>query len=422
MALKLINVKRVEREPYQRFVREINFLRDHPTVEGLLPLVDAYLPDEPTRQDQPWLAMPIAIPIGSALKDRTLDDVVAAVAAIADTLQRLQTDHNIAHRDIKPGNLYELDGSWLIGDFGLVAFPDLPGLTASGRPLGPIHYTAYEMILEPSTADPHPADVYSLGKTLWVLSTGQRFPPEGHQPIGIPSLEINNFRPHPHANKLDQEIDLMTRLDPSERPTKSQIANDLQIWKSLTAKSLAIDISTARAKLHRKLAPAISQQHLQEEREELAHQAVRKLQELTSPLNHALTDLSDNTIIDSSTDDLTRHILMTHGTFGAPTISFRWQRCTLVAPLDTPIPMTLRMGRCLELYEDGSLVLHLMVDVGPDGVLGNNFNWRLEDVSAPVGTIEAEKMLENGISVLAEALQRGIDVLIDQLPDLNREN
>ena len=366
--------------------------------------------------------MPIAIPISRALKDRTLDDVVAAVADIADTLRRLQADHDIAHRDIKPGNLYELDGSWLIGDFGLVAFPDLPGLTASGRPLGPIHYTAYEMILNPSAADPHPADVYSLGKTLWVLSTGQRFPPDGHQPMGIPSLEINTFRPHPHANKLDQEIDLMTKLDPNERPTKGQIANDLHIWKSLSTESLAIDISTARAKLHRKLAPAISQKRLREEREELAYKAVRKIQELTSPLNDALANLSDNTIIDSSTDDLTRNILMTHSTFGAPTVSFRWQRCTLVAPLDTPIPTTLRMGRCLELYEDGSLVLHLMVDVGPDGVIGNNYNWQHRNVSAPVGTIEAEQMIESGISELTEALQEGIEELIEHLPDLNSQN
>lgn len=25
-----------------------------------------------------------------------------------------------AHRDIKPGNLFELDGQWVVGDFGLV--------------------------------------------------------------------------------------------------------------------------------------------------------------------------------------------------------------------------------------------------------------------------------------------------------------
>jgi len=162
VALKVINVTKVEREPYQRFVREIGFLRKHQSVDGVLPLIDAYLPETPTKKDRPWLAMPIAVPIAEALRDQALDRVVEALATVADTLWRLQRDLGIAHRDIKPGNLYELDGAWLIGDFGLIALPDTTGLTAEGKPLGPAHYAPYEMIRDPSTADPHLADVYSL--------------------------------------------------------------------------------------------------------------------------------------------------------------------------------------------------------------------------------------------------------------------
>jgi hypothetical protein len=90
VVLKLINAKKVEKEPYQRFVREIGFLRDHQAITGLLPLLDAYLPDNPTKDDQPWLAMPIAMPIAQALTGKPLAEVVAAVAAFADTLSRLQ--------------------------------------------------------------------------------------------------------------------------------------------------------------------------------------------------------------------------------------------------------------------------------------------------------------------------------------------
>jgi serine/threonine protein kinase len=117
VALKVINVKKVEREPYQRFLREIGFLREHQAVTGLLPLLDAHLPETPSKHDQPWLAMPIVKPIASALAGVPLASVVAAMATIADTLYRSQRDFGIAHRDIKPGNLYELDGAWLIGDF-----------------------------------------------------------------------------------------------------------------------------------------------------------------------------------------------------------------------------------------------------------------------------------------------------------------
>jgi serine/threonine protein kinase len=140
---------------------------------------------------------------------------------------------NIAHRDIKPGNLYELNGSWLIGDFGLVALPDAEPLTVEGRQVGPAHYTAYEMILNPTTADPHPADVYSLGKTLWVLATDQKWPPEGHQPSGSRGFDIGDFRPHARAGALDREVDLMTQLHPERRPTKDPFESRCRYETSL---------------------------------------------------------------------------------------------------------------------------------------------------------------------------------------------
>jgi hypothetical protein len=164
VALKVLNVTKIEHESYRRFVREISFLRRQQGTPGLLPLLDSHLPDRPSKSDRPWLAMPIATPIAESLAGRTLPDVVEAVATIAGTLARMQADFDIAHRDIKPGNLYELDGAWLIGDFGLIALPNAETLTHDGRQVGPAHYTAYEMILSPKAARPHPADVYSLGK------------------------------------------------------------------------------------------------------------------------------------------------------------------------------------------------------------------------------------------------------------------
>jgi hypothetical protein len=87
--------------------------------------------------------MPVATPIAESLAARPLPAVVAAVAAIAATLTRLQDEFDIAHRNIKPGNLYELDGEWLIGDFGLIAVPGAESLTTDGRQVGPANYTAW---------------------------------------------------------------------------------------------------------------------------------------------------------------------------------------------------------------------------------------------------------------------------------------
>jgi serine/threonine protein kinase len=415
VALKLINTTKVEKEPYQRFVREIGFLREHEAVRGVLPLLDAHLPAQPTKADPPWLAMPIAVPIATALEGKGLDDVVAAMAAIADALARLHRDSNIAHRDIKPGNLYELDGAWLIGDFGLVALPEADTLTAEGRQVGPAHYTAYEMILDPTTADPHSADVYSLGKTLWVLATGQAWPPEGHQPVGQRGFEIGDFRPHPRADALDQEVDLMTRLHPDERPSKEQVTRDLGTWHELSSEPVAFDVSDARSRVRTKLEKAISEQDTQEQRKDLTHAAIRRLQVLTAPLNEGLKSLHPRTKVDSQSDEMTRNILKTH--FGKEVV-FRWFRTTIVAPFDDwPGSTALRMARSVELFDDGLIQLRLMVNVGPQGVMGTDFDWTSGETSAPLGSVEAEKMLEDGIRELTEALKRGVEVFVEKLPD-----
>ena len=419
VALKVINTKKVEKEPYQRFVREIRFLQEHQSVPGLLPLLDAHLPSQPSSSDQPWLAMPIAAPISEALACRALGDVVDAMAAIANTLACLQQEFNIAHRDIKPGNLYELNDSWLIGDFGLIALPDADTLTVDGRQVGPAHYTAYEMILNPATADPHPADVYSLGKTLWVLATGLGFPPEGHQPVGTRRFEIGDFRPHPNSNSLDQEVDLMTRLHPEERPAKQQVALDLKSWSEMSRGPIIFDVSEARTRLREKLESAIAQQDAIEHNKELALATVRRLQQMTAPLNEGLKSLYPRTEVDSMTDDLTRNLLRTRPNYRQPAVVFLWQRCTIISPFERTGSIVLKMGRSLELLSDGRLLLRTMVNVAPGRTMGSHYHWQSEDRYAPAGSVEAEKMLDEVVSELAEVLKRGVDVFVEHLPPSN---
>src|SRR5437763_68341 len=67
VALKVLRQRRVESEPYQRFRDEIAVLRTLNNPPGILPLVDAHLPERPSRVDRAWLAMPIATPIRNFL-------------------------------------------------------------------------------------------------------------------------------------------------------------------------------------------------------------------------------------------------------------------------------------------------------------------------------------------------------------------
>ena len=91
---------------------------------------------------------------------------MASVAEIANTLADLHERLQLHHRDIKPSNLYLLDGRPAISDFGLADLPAADELTMTGRPLGPRFFLADEMIVDSKGADPAPADVFSLAKTL----------------------------------------------------------------------------------------------------------------------------------------------------------------------------------------------------------------------------------------------------------------
>jgi serine/threonine protein kinase len=122
VALKVLKVQEARREPYRRFAREVEFQQGLTIDDGVLPLIRANVPDEPTPEDQAWLAMPIAIPIRDALAGEPLGTVVDAVGTIANNLAKLAAERGVAHRDIKQNNLYFYDEDYL-KVFSLIAAP-----------------------------------------------------------------------------------------------------------------------------------------------------------------------------------------------------------------------------------------------------------------------------------------------------------
>jgi hypothetical protein len=218
-------------QAYVRFRSEVHFHRSHGFRPGVLPLLDASLPDLPSHDHPAWLAMPVAANVeeGLAAGDGSLDRVVEAVTAIADTLAQLHA-LQISHRDIKPANLFWHEGAWLIGDFGLVDYPQKTAITKPGNKLGPMYFLAPEMITRANKADGRAADVYSLAKTLWVLATGQTYPPKGEQRMGVRTMGIADWVSDERAPLLDRLIDRATRENSDERPSMHQFASELQQW------------------------------------------------------------------------------------------------------------------------------------------------------------------------------------------------
>lgn len=416
VALKVIRAKKADAEPYQRFVREIETLRSLKDLTGILPVVDSYLPERPSKTDQPWLAMPIATTLDVALRDEALEVIVEAVGTVAATLARLHGD-GIAHRDVKPANLYRLHDQWLIGDFGLVKTPEPSDLTLPDGKLGPAHFTAYEVIANPRTADPMPADVNALAKTLYVLARNERFPPGGHQPAGTRRFEIADVRPHPNARLLDALIDRATLIHFENRPTMAQVAHDLRGWLALTQQENVIDISDSRAKFRAKVEAALAEEDVAEQRKELAYLAVRRLAELVEPLNRALVDLHPRASIEVTVDQAMGNLTKTRAVFGSPEIVFRQQRQSHIALDQGYQDFSLRFARGLELTTEGDLILHMAMLVGPTRTMGGiRFQWVPDQWSAPVGTVEAENMLRSATYEAGTQLRDAITAFVDAAP------
>ena len=219
---------------YERFKDEVRFQKSLSFHVGVLPLLDNYLPDSPSRADRPWLVTPVAQPVKEYIEngENKLRTAIEVICGVASTLVDIHAQES-SHRDIKPENLFMLSERPVIGDFGLVTYLGKSSITTSGERLGPIHYVAPELIGnvdEPT--DSRPGDVYALAKTLWVLSTGQRYPVPGNIVSTEKSCRLSAFVNHDRAILLDRLIDAATLIDPDARPTCSDFLKELKSWLS----------------------------------------------------------------------------------------------------------------------------------------------------------------------------------------------
>jgi hypothetical protein len=413
VALKVLKSRKPTTEPYCRFVREIEFLRSLEDFDGVLPVLDAYLPDGSGGADRPWLAMPVARGLAAITKGEPLETVVDAVLAVAGTLANLAEQFQVGHRDVKPRNLYELEGRWLVGDFGLIDVPALDELTRSDRPIGPVNFMAYEMINDPAGADSKPADVYSLGKTLWSLATEVSTPPLGHQPAGSSGFRIYDLRPHAGASELDGLIDRMTSLDPASRPSMREVQSELETWRSPRPERPAIDVAALGARFRSTRSGELAAREQREQQKQQALEAVRQLQQQSKPLNDALRQIDDRAEIDAMGVQLIENILGARHSHHGRTTEFKWVRCSSILSGQNHWPHVLRMGRCVELLDDGTLLARWMLFVGPERSAGSDFN-QTKGYQAPVGGIEQSRMLDQFVSDLAERLPLALEAFVDR--------
>ncbi|NHN31624.1 protein kinase domain-containing protein [Paenibacillus agricola] len=163
---------RFDTKRYERFKREVKtvlVLGDK--YQGILPIIDHSLPEEPSRENPPWYAMSLAVPLKKYLFNRNAT-IIEKMKVIKDIGEGLRNIHNegFSHRDIKLDNLLIYNDRIVISDFGLVAHHNLERLTTMHEKVGPwttiapeMRFSAYEI------QDARPADIYSFAKLVWII-------------------------------------------------------------------------------------------------------------------------------------------------------------------------------------------------------------------------------------------------------------
>lgn len=196
---------------------------------GVLSILDIDPSDQPR-----WFVMPQAEMLSERLgSSPDLSEVVQAVEHLASTLVTL-AGQDIAHRDLKPPNLFWLDGEALLGDLGIATWPQRPDITKTGDKVGAAYFLAPEARRHEEVIDYFRADVWSLAKCLFVLARPESgpYPPDGtHYSIG---REFSLWGVGQEAGlALSSLLEAATQFQPGFRLRMANFRDELRDWLQL---------------------------------------------------------------------------------------------------------------------------------------------------------------------------------------------
>jgi serine/threonine protein kinase len=243
VALKVMVGERAKRDTgARRFVQEAELacsLRHEGVVRGITFGVDA---------GRRYFVMELVA--GQSLKNRIREagrlpeeEVARVGAQMARALTYLHSE-GVVHRDVKPANvLLGQDGQARLCDLGLARELEVPSeATASGDTIGTPRYMAPEQARGSRDAGA-PADLYSLGVTLFHAATGRPpFPEES----GVVVISRHLFDEVPDVRTLCPELspalaDLifrLTRRELARRPScAAEVARALEALLATIAKA-----------------------------------------------------------------------------------------------------------------------------------------------------------------------------------------
>jgi serine/threonine protein kinase len=414
-ALKLLHEQffKPDSQRYKRFLDEAGALRRLRAKPGILPFIDAHLPEQPSNADPPWVATVLATEVQKHIRKTgaNLSVVVEAVRTFADTLASLHAE-SYFHRDIKPANLYYCRDCWVIGDFGLVDFPDKGSETVVGEKLGAENFVAPEMLLGRPDALFASVDVYALAKTLWVLAAGQNYPPPGLQRVEDRNLVLDAYVKHPRAYLLDRLIEGATSPNPSERPSMKEMGAELEAWLSDTVASRRpANLSDLAARFAALEEPARRAEKLREHQIELAKEAVKALEQRLQPLTSDISSIVPFPVTLAG-GGVIRNAVQSK----LPGGQDEWNTgVEIVVCSPGRAPVTLWSGAAVFLYSTGHICIAVSHIVSAHPMHGPMTTTWSKWQSVRVGSAEQEQVIGQLVGELTEHAHDAVETFLKQL-------
>ena len=220
-----VAVKRLKVEGHQTANRELSIgdRLSSRTMEHVVPVLDS---GQDVASGRYFLVMPVCDGSLQDLLDRekVLEMSTARDVAL-EILAGLAEVPDIAHRDLKPGNVLRYQDRWAIADFGIAKFvSDATSLQTLRGGLTPSYGAPEQWRGERSTSK---TDIYALGCIMYDMINGS--PPfigdddevrEGHLFGDVPQLSVNEPR-------LANFVKTMLAKEPERRPSVERCRNVL---------------------------------------------------------------------------------------------------------------------------------------------------------------------------------------------------